>query len=445
MAASTAGHEDKDETQQEQRFHQALLRCAARTAKHEADLREVGVSVSFLLRTWERESTLACSAAEKLERAEGRERILGNMLQSAQERMAAQSRPEPEPEPEPEPDAAASCGGGGGDSRLALLAQYSEAIRESGCRGGAVGRQLLNARSAVLFELERWVEALDDCGGMAGGAGAPEQEEEETEEETELARELGLRASLCCLRLGRLQEARARLTALQDPELLPFFRQLEQAEEAAAAAVAAAEGDERSAAQEEEEAARAAAVACSQQEAAAARRQREELSRALRKQQQEEEEVKEAERLTEVRLSVRRRHEAQAAAAAAAARQAMRQAVAAELEASVRGRHFEDGGWPPCMAAYTLSPPRAFVAVPRAQSRLNQGGNTQCSRCSAAQWQRPRRWRVAVATELKVAGVGESRHSRTARRSVAAAPRPWPGPIALRWWHTTRIGRCSVG
>ena len=89
----------------------ALLQCVARTTRLEQRLREHDVSVSFLLRTWEQsEEGADGSLQDRLERAEGRERILANMLRSAETRDGvgqggnAESRMLPEPEPEPEPE-----------------------------------------------------------------------------------------------------------------------------------------------------------------------------------------------------------------------------------------------------------------------------------------------------------------------------------------------------
>ena len=89
----------------------ALLQCVARTTRLEQRLREHDVSVSFLLRTWEQsEEGVDGSLQDRLERAEGRERILANMLRSAEMRGSvgqggnAESRMLPEPEPEPEPE-----------------------------------------------------------------------------------------------------------------------------------------------------------------------------------------------------------------------------------------------------------------------------------------------------------------------------------------------------
>ena len=88
----------------------ALLQCVARTTRLEQKLHAHNVSISFLLRTWEQsEEGAEGSAQDRLERAEGRERILANMLRSAEARgpdgdAATPRMPEPEPEPEPQPE-----------------------------------------------------------------------------------------------------------------------------------------------------------------------------------------------------------------------------------------------------------------------------------------------------------------------------------------------------
>ena len=60
------------------RERRALLQSVARTARLEKLLADHGVSIGHLLRTWESADDGASTLVDRVERSEGRERILAN-------------------------------------------------------------------------------------------------------------------------------------------------------------------------------------------------------------------------------------------------------------------------------------------------------------------------------------------------------------------------------